>query len=234
MKLGILPHARRKMGQGLLIVLPMLITLWLLSILFEVINKNVTPTVVAVLRAAGTPWLEIWPARKILIPLIGLILTAATIYLIGLLAGNLAGRRLLALVEKGILRIPIVKGIYGAAHQLLNAFSMTGSRAFSKVVLVEYPRRGLWTVGFQTSDREYGLSGPGDSSDQRSVPVFLPTTPNPTSGWMILVAPEDLKVLDMTIEEAIKLIVSGGIVGPDDFASRIRPWSRGPGSLPPA
>ena len=225
MRAGIFAHVRGKLGRGLLIVLPMLITVWLLKFLFDVINRNVTPFVLTVLQAVDLPGLQLWPMR-ILVPVIGIILTAASIYLIGLLAGNLAGRRLLAMVESGILRIPLVKGIYGAARQLLDAFSMTGTKAFSKVVLVEYPRRGIWTIGFVTTEREFGVRAPSGSSSLASVPVFLPTTPNPTSGWMVLVDPHELLVLEMSIEEAVKLIVSGGIVGPDDFASRVRPWSR--------
>lgn len=227
----IITHVRSQIGRGLLIVLPMLITLWLLTILFNLINDNVTPAILAVLRAAGAPFLDRWAAR-VVVPLIGLILTVASIYLLGLLAGNLAGKRVLMLVEAGILRIPLVKGIYGSARQLLDAFSMTGTKAFSKVVLLEYPRRGLWTVGFVTSEKDYTVATPGASAVKPFVPVFLPTTPNPTSGWMILVERADLLVLDMTIEEAVKLIVSGGIVGPDDLASRIRPWGPTPRSLP--
>jgi uncharacterized membrane protein len=222
---GIFAHVRGKLGRGLLILLPMLITVWLLKFLFDVINHNVTPFVLTVLEAVELPGLHLWPAR-VLVPVTGIILTAASIYIIGLLAGNLAGKRILALIEGGILRIPLVKGIYGAARQLLDAFSVTGTRAFSKVVLVEYPRRGIWTVGFVTTEREFGVRTPSDASTLASVPVFLPTTPNPTSGWMVLVDPRELLVLEMSIEEAVKLIVSGGIVGPDDFASRVRPWSQ--------
>jgi uncharacterized membrane protein len=226
---GVFAHIRGKLGRGLLIVLPMLITVWLLKFLFDIINRNVTPFVLAVLQAVELPGLHLWPVR-FLVPVIGIILTAASIYLLGLLAGNLAGRRALALIEAGILRIPLVKSIYGAARQLLDAFSMTGARAFSKVVLVEYPRRGIWTIGFVTTERELGVTAPSGDSTLASIPVFLPTTPNPTSGWMILVDPRDLLVLEMSIEEAVKLIVSGGIVGPDDFASRVRPW--GPVTAP--
>jgi uncharacterized membrane protein len=222
---GIFAHVRGKLGRGLLILLPMLITVWLLKFLFDVINRNVTPFVLTVLQAVELPGLHLWPVR-VLVPVIGILLTAGSIYLIGLLAGNLAGKRVLAMVEAGILRIPLVKSIYGAARQLLDAFSMTGAKAFSKVVLVEYPRRGIWTIGFVTTDRELKVSAPSGSSTLASVPVFLPTTPNPTSGWMVLADPQDLLVLDMSIEEAVKLIVSGGIVGPDDFASRVHPWTR--------
>jgi uncharacterized membrane protein len=214
-------HVRGKIGRGLILVLPALITLWLLGLLFRIINDNVTPLILAVLRRADFPWLDQWPTR-IVVPLIGIVLTAALVYLIGLLAGNLVGRRVLTAFERVVLRIPLVKGIYGAARQLLDAFSMTGARTFSKVVLVEYPRRGLWTVGFVTREQVHG--GDGSGPLPATVPVFLPTTPNPTSGWMILVEREDLLILDMSIEEAVKLVVSGGIVGPEDLNERVRRW----------
>jgi uncharacterized membrane protein len=214
-------HVRGKIGRGLILVLPALITLWLLGLLFRIIRENVTPRILAVLDWAEVPWLDLWPAR-VAVPVIGVVLTAALIYLIGLLAGNLVGRRVLTAFERVVLRIPLVKGVYGAARQLLDAFSMTGARTFSKVVLVEYPRRGLWTVGFVTRERVHGEDGSGPLPP--TVPVFLPTTPNPTSGWMILVERDELLVLDMSIEEAVKLVVSGGIVGPDDLNERLRRW----------
>jgi uncharacterized membrane protein len=214
-------HVRGKIGRGLILVLPALITLWLLGLLFRIINENVTPRILAVLDWAEVPWLDLWPAR-VAVPVIGVVLTAALIYLIGLLAGNLVGRRVLTAFERVVLRIPLVKGVYGAARQLLDAFSLTGARTFSKVVLVEYPRRGLWTVGFVTRERVHGEDGSGPLP--ATVPVFLPTTPNPTSGWMILVERDELLILDMSIEEAVKLVVSGGIVGPDDLNERLRHW----------
>lgn len=221
---SVLGHVRSRIGRGLLILLPLLVTVWLLGILFNLIHENVTPAVLAVLRALGVPGLDRLPVR-VVVPVIGIVLTAAVVYLIGLLAGNLAGRRILTMIEHGILRIPLVKGIYGSARQLLDAFSVsTGARAFSKVVLLEYPRTGLWTVGFVTRDREYAIRRSREQAERPLVPVFLPTTPNPTSGWMILVPPEELLLLDMGIEEAVKLVVSGGIVGPNDLASRTRPW----------
>ncbi len=105
---------------------------------------------------------------------------------------------------------------------------MSGSRAFSKVVMLEYPRHGLWTLGFVTTDVEHRLESRGQSVTA-TVPVFLPTTPNPTSGWMILVPTSDLRVLDMSIEEAVKLIVSGGIVSPANLGALTREWPQEPG-----
>jgi uncharacterized membrane protein len=225
MRANLLVHIRRKLIQGLFLVLPLLITLWLLTILFNLINENVTPHVRDLLAWSGITGLERWIAR-LGIPIIGILLTAGFIYLLGLIAGNLAGRRVVGMVESYILRVPLVRGIYGPARQLLDSFNMTGKRAFSKVVLLEYPRRGLWTVGFVTTDDEHRLPGDG-SEGGATVPVFLPTTPNPTSGWMILVPTDDMYLLDMTIEEGIKLVVSGGIVSPGDLGSQVRKWPAG-------
>lgn len=225
MRAGPLTHVRRRLARGLALVLPLLITVWLLSILFNLINDNVTPWVRGIFEWVGVPGLERLLA-KLGIPVIGLVLTVAFIYLLGLLAGNLAGRRIVAMIERFILRIPLVKGIYGSARQLLDAFSMGGQKTFSKVVIIEYPRNGLWTVGFVTTETEHQVGLPSGDGP-RTVPVFLPTTPNPTSGWMILVPTTDLRVLDMTVEDGIKLIVSGGIVSPDDLGELISEWPSG-------
>ena len=225
MTTGVLAHIRRRLVRGVILVLPLLITVWLLSLLFNVIDRNVAPLVRRLLGWSGIPWIGSWSAQ-LAIPVVSLLLTAVAIYLLGLVAGNLAGRRLLTLVESGILRIPLVKGIYGAARQLLDAFGASGTRTFSKVVLLEYPRAGLWTLGFVTTEVEHKIEARG-SDKISTVPVFLPTTPNPTSGWMILVPTSDLRELDISIEDAIKLIVSGGIVAPDDIGSLAREWSGG-------
>jgi uncharacterized membrane protein len=225
MKAHLFGHIRRKLIQGLFLVLPLLITLWLLTILFDLINENVTPHVRELLTWAGIPGLERWIAR-LGIPIIGLLLTAGFIYLLGLIAGNIAGRRGVMMIESYILRIPLVRGIYGPARQLLDSFNISGKRAFSKVVLLEYPRRRLWTVGFVTADDEHNLAGREGGVD-RSLPVFLPTTPNPTSGWMILVPTSEMYLLDMTVEDGIKLVVSGGIVSPGDLGSLVREWPSG-------
>ncbi|MBD3867634.1 MAG: DUF502 domain-containing protein [Acidobacteria bacterium] len=226
MRSKMLFHIRSRTVRGLLLILPMLVTIWLLKILFDLINTYITPMVVAVFRAAGSPDLDRWQAR-IGFPIIGLLLTVLAIYLCGLLAGNIVGRRLVLMVESLVLRIPVVKGIYGAARQLLDAFSFAEKKTFSKVVLVEYPRKGLWTIGFVTTEKEHGITG----QSSHAVPVFLPTTPNPTSGWLLFVPLDDLIVLDLPMEEAIKLVVSGGIVSPDDIGPLLRPPGR---SLPEA
>jgi len=207
-------HFRRTVIRGLMIVLPLLITLWLLGILFRVIDDKVTPLVRGVLVRVGISELEVWFLR-FGIPIIGLLLTVGFVYLLGLLGGNLGGRRFVSAIESYILRIPVVRSIYGSARQLLDAFSVTGRQHFSRVVLVEYPRRGIWTVGFVTRESRHAVP----RVDSRSVPVFMPTTPNPTSGWMALVPVGELIELEMSIEDGLKLVVSGGIVSPENLGA---------------
>ncbi len=221
-----LTHLRSKLVRGLLLVLPLVITVWLLGLLFDIVNRNVTPWVRRLVLRLGIEELEGVLAR-LGIPVMSLFLTVAVIYLVGLLASNLAGRRIGSAFESVILRIPVVNSVYGSARQLLDAFSMGGKRTFSKVVILEYPRLGVWTVGFLTTEVEHRLPMPGSSRGESSVPVFLPTTPNPTSGWMVLVPTGDLRVLDMTVEEGIKFVVSGGIVGPPDLGTLVREWDAG-------
>ena len=105
----------------------------------------------------------------------------------------------------------MIKGVYGSARQLMDAFTVGGSAAFRQVILVEYPRKGIYAIGFATGTAIQAISG---LDDQDLVTVFLPTTPNPTSGMMIVISRKQVKPLPLTIEEGLKLIVSGGIVVP--------------------
>jgi uncharacterized membrane protein len=219
---GLLAHVRSRLVRGTILVLPALITIWLLRLLFRIIDANVTPYVRSVLEAMGMPGLERWLAR-LGVPIIGLLLTAAFVYLIGLLAGNFLGRRLGRVIESYILRVPLVKGIYGGARQLLDAFTPGGRQAFSRVVAVEYPRPGVWTIGFVTSTITHRMPSGGRSAD--CLAVFLPTTPNPTSGWLALVPVDEVRVLDLSVEEGVKLIVSGGIVSPPDVGTASHVWT---------
>jgi uncharacterized membrane protein len=214
-----LGHVRTHFVRGLLIVLPAIITFWLLRILFGVVSGNVTPWVLRGLAAGGVPWVNDWHAR-FLVPVIGLVLTLLLIYLIGLIAANLVGQRVLLWFEGGVLKIPLVKSIYGGARQLLDAFGSGTSGTFTRVVLVQYPRAGVFTVGFVTS--ELRVEMPLGEGVVSSVMVFFPTTPNPTSGWLAIIPETDIINFDLSIEEGVKLIVSGGIVTPAMLSERIR------------
>jgi uncharacterized membrane protein len=197
---------------GLVIVLPLIITVWLLGLLFGIVERVASPLLVGLLRL-GWPHLVNEPVVTTwVVPIVGVILTVALILCVGALASNFIGRRLLESFDRLMMRVPVVKGIYGAARQLLDAFGR-GTGSFRRVVAVEYPRPGVWTIGFLTEsgarlDRETGAPLTGMSL------VFLPTTPNPTSGWLAVLPDESVVPLALTVEEGVKLIVSGGLVRP--------------------
>ncbi len=151
------------------------------------------------------------------VPGAGIIASFILILFTGFLVTNVLGVRLLHYGERVLQRVPVAPKIYFGVKQLLDSFSMQGKQAFSRVVLVEYPRQGLYAVGFITGEV---LGEVQAKTSERLISVFLPTTPNPTSGMLILVPDHALTYLDMTVEGGLKLIVSAGIVSPDDPETR--------------
>ena len=147
------------------------------------------------------------------VPGIGVVLTLLLILSAGVLATNYFGNKLVKASEDLVYRIPLVKGIYTLFKQLADTVLSGDRQGFRKVVLIQYPRKGLWSIGFVTGVSEGELQR---VTDRRVINVFIPTTPNPTSGYYILVPEEDATVLSMSVEEAFKLIVSGGMVSPPD------------------
>ena len=147
------------------------------------------------------------------LPGIGLLATFLLILLVGVLVTNYFGRSLLHLSERIMGRIPLVKGIFSLFKQVADTVLSADRQGFRKVVLIEYPRRGLWSVGFVTGTSQGEVQR---VIDQRTINVFMPTTPNPTSGYYILVPEEDALELNMTVDEAFKLIISGGMVSPPE------------------
>jgi len=188
---------------GLLVVVPVAMTVlvirWLVHFLDSML-KSMLPEVLRPEVLYGLP-----------VPGIGLLATLLLILLIGVLAANIFGRSLVSFSERIVDRIPLVKGIYTLFKQVSDTVLKRDRGAFRKVVLIEYPRKGIWAVAFVTgvSEGEVQLV-----TAQKLVNVFVPTTPNPTSGFYILVPEADLIVLKMTVEEAFKLIISGGMVSP--------------------
>ena len=146
------------------------------------------------------------------LPGLGLVAGLIVITLIGAIAAGFFGRWLIRVGEGILNRMPVVRTIYGASKQILETVLTTQSNAFREVVLVEYPRTGLWVVGFVTSPTQGEIK---TKLSDETVNVFVPTTPNPTSGFLLFCPVKDLVYLDMGVEDAVKLVVSGGIVTPD-------------------
>lgn len=147
------------------------------------------------------------------IPGFGVIGTLLLVLLVGMLTANFLGRALIGWSEQLMGKIPLIKGIYGLFKQVTETIFSKDKGGFRKVVLIEYPRRGIWSVGFLTGNAEGELRR---ITPHRLVNVFVPTTPVPTSGFYVLVPEEDILELQMTVDEAFKLIVSGGMVAPPD------------------
>jgi uncharacterized membrane protein len=145
------------------------------------------------------------------VPGLGLLIMLAFLTFVGMFTAGLAGRTLVRTGERLLSRMPVVRSVYGTLKQIFETVLAQSSRSFREVVLVEYPRRGIAAIGFVTGPTRGEIQ---ERAEEELVNVFLPTTPNPTSGFLLFVPKSDLIPLDMTIEEGIKMVISGGIVTP--------------------
>lgn len=142
------------------------------------------------------------------IPGVGLFVALLIIFIVGGLTANLFGRTLVSYGDRLISQMPGIGTIYNALRQIFKAAVNGSERAFSQVVLFEYPRKGIWVIGFVTNDITGQIA---DEVKGETVSIFLPTTPNPTSGFLLFLPKKDIKILDMTVEEGARLVISGGL-----------------------
>tara|TARA_B100002051_G_C16739013_1_gene643080 strand:+ start:2746 stop:3480 length:735 start_codon:yes stop_codon:yes gene_type:complete len=194
---------------GLLVVIPLATTIWLSTIVSRFVLAFLTS-----IPKQFNPFITLNPLLQDLINLaLGLTVPLMGILLIGLMARNIVGRWLLEFGEGTLTRIPLAGSVYKTLKQLLETVLRDNSSRFRRVVLVEYPREGLFSVGFVT-----GEVGPSLRSDlnQPLLSVFIPTAPNPTTGWYTLVPEQSVRELDISVEEAFRTIISAGIVNPDE------------------
>jgi uncharacterized membrane protein len=190
---------------GILILIPVAVTVFILVQIFRFMDGIFAPVVSRVLgRALGAE-------APVHIPGLGLLLTLLLILLIGWLSTNVAGRRLLRSGERVLLRLPVAKSIYGATKGILEALSKDQAEAFKRVVVVEYPKKDVFAIGFVTGGARWG--GINERLGDLLL-VFVPTTPNPTSGFLLLVPRGEAIDLPITVEEGVRMVVSGGILVP--------------------
>ena len=198
---------QRYFFAGLLVFLPVAITLWFLGWVIGLLDS-----VLNVLPAPLHPNSYL----PVAIPKLGAIVTLVMILCLGFLTRGVATRRFLAAWENILSRIPIFRGIYTAVQKLVQTF-LGQSKNSKQVVLIEYPRKGIYTVAFAMGKAWRGLER--DLQDQQGanfMNVFIPTTPNPTSGFFLLIPASEIRPLNISMEEALKLIASGGLITPDD------------------
>lgn len=192
---------------GLLVFLPVVITLWFLGWVIGLLDG-----VLDVLPAGVHPNSYL----PFAIPGLGALVTVTLILFLGILTRGVATRRFLAAWENIFVKIPIFRGVYTAVQKLVQTF-LGQSQNARQVVMIEYPRKGIYTVGFAMGRAWRELER---TQDTQLVNVFIPTTPNPTSGFYLLVPTTEISPLDMTMEEALKLITSGGLITPNDKSRR--------------
>ncbi len=195
--------SRRYLISGLLVWLPVIITLLVLKFIFDLLSKSLLllPTNLQPDHLLGFH-----------IPGIGVVLTLVVIFLTGLFAANLFGRRMVQFGDSMMTRIPLVRSIYTGTKQVVDTLFKPGGQSFRKVLLVEFPCAGVWSVAFQTG--EVGADMEVTTTGEKMVTYFIPTTPNPTSGFLMMAPKSKVKELDMSVEQALKFVISLGVVQP--------------------
>ena len=199
---------------GLLIWIPLAITLWVLNLIVTTMDRTLL-----LLPESIQPhtWLGVH------IPGLGLVLSVLVVLMTGLAAANIIGQRLVAMWEAALARIPVVKTIYNSVKQVSDTLFSSSGEAFRKALLVQYPCRGVWTIEFQT-----GLPA-GDVAvhlEGDHVSVYVPTTPNPTSGFFLMLPRAEVIELEMSVDAALKYVISMGVATPAPTRKAIAPGHR--------
>ncbi len=194
---------------GLLVLVPLIITIWVLATLINTLDQSL------LLLPAS------WRPKALLgleIPGFGVLLTLLTIFITGVIATNIFGQQLIVMWESLLSRVPVVKSIYSSVKQVSDTLFSSSGNAFRKALLVQYPRQGSWTIGFLT-----GIPS-GEVMNHlhgEYISVYVPTTPNPTSGFFLMMPKADVIELDMSVDQALKYIISMGVVAPNEAPAKI-------------
>lgn len=200
---------RKYFITGALVLVPLAITAWVLNFVISTLDQS--------LVLVPNEW-----RPQTYIPGLGAIITLAIVFVTGLLTNNLVGKWFVRMWERLLQRIPVVNSVYGSVKQVSDTLFSDSGNAFRKALLVQFPREGSWTIAFQT-----GQPG-GDVANHLHgdyISVYVPTTPNPTGGYFLMMARADVVELDMSVDEALKYIISMGVVAP-------RPVTRGASAKP--
>ena len=185
-------HFKRIIFTGLLAIVPVALTFYILKVVFTVLDNLTSP---------------IFKRMDIYIPGLGILLTLLLVYLLGIFVTNVLGKRFLHWLETLIKNIPLVNTIYKTIKQIIQAFTGTAEKKFQSVVFIEYPRKDLWTLAFVTGESK-------NDKDVEFYHLFVPTTPNPTSGVFIIIPKNDSIKTELNVEEALKSVISGGMLAP--------------------
>jgi uncharacterized membrane protein len=199
-----LANIRRYLISGLLVWLPLWITLLVIKFMVDILSgtllllpHRIQPDVLLGFHVPG----------------IGVLITFVVILLTGMITTNFLGRRVFSAWDNLMGRIPLVRSVYNGVKQVSETLFTPGGQSFRKVLMVEYPRKGLWSIAFQTGDGTNSVAKLLDGEEM--VSLFIPTTPNPTSGFLMMAAKKDVQEIDMSVDQALKFVISLGVMQPE-------------------
>ena len=207
--IGVMTRLRAYFFAGILVTAPVSITFYIAWQFIKFMDNQVSPLIPPEFNP------QIWG-----FPGFGLIAVVVGLTLIGMLTAGFVGRFLVRIYDIILQRMPVLSGIYSAVKQIFETMLAQKANAFREVALIEYPRKGIWTMAFITGST---IGEIGEMFGDDMVNVFVPTTPNPTSGFLLFLPRRDLHVLDMNVEEGLKMVISTGILVPPNRKSAVQP-----------
>lgn len=204
-RMGLSQRLRAYLFAGVLVTAPIFITFYLAWLFVTFVDGKIEPLIPA--KYNPETYLPF------AIPGLGLLVLIFSLMLVGALTAGFFGRLWMRFSEQALNQMPVIRNVYSAVKQILETVLAQQSNAFREAVLIEYPRRGIWAIGFLTGSTKGEVQ---NLTAEECINVFLPTTPNPTSGFLLFVPKKDITPLSMSVEDAIKMVISGGIVTPPD------------------
>lgn len=192
-------NLKRYFFTGLIVIIPLFLTAWLIIFVFRFFDGILGGFVNAILKKTIGYY----------VPGLGLVVSVLIILAVGFISSQLIGKKIFIIIEKWFANLPFIKNIYPGFKEIVNLFLLEKEHKFKKVVLAEYPSKGLWTLGFITNEEVKKVTG---SFAKEMVAVFVPTTPGPLSGYVVFVAKDELRYPEMTVKDAVKVIISGGVL----------------------
>jgi uncharacterized membrane protein len=213
---------RRYFVAGVLVFAPLGVTLWAIAWIIRRLDSLLLPQVLRL----TLPGLAEPPD----VPLVGAVFTLLVILLLGVIARHLFGMEAVRITERLLHRVPVARSIYAGVKQLIEAiFFADAKSSFRRVVLIEYPRKGVWAIAFTTGPARGPVQ---QATDEFMISCFVPTTPNPTSGFYLMVPEEEVRPVDLSVEEAFKLVMSAGLVSPPERVRDAQPTPIPAATLP--
>ena len=204
---------RKRMLTGLLLILPVYVTFFVIKFLFGFIGGILSPVVKKTLYFLGVT-MPNTSLAEFIITFFGVILTFIALYFLGIFAANFVGKSIIKYFENLVTITPVVKSIYSSVKQVLHAVTLPGIQAFKRVVVVDFPKEGAKSIGF--------LTGASECGDGKKISVLIPTIPNPTTGFLIFVDESAVTNTNLTVEDAFKALFSAGVLIPESISLALR------------